>query len=132
MSTKLVEKLFEFFPDIQNEASDYDRELPYVLMAYLVRHLEEQAQQELPDATLKRLLNFNSWCRAQPRRENSNDDVYTIVVVGLYEKIIRSEKLYPLVVKLIPKADFIDAKAYLLKLVDDKQYARALALYPEA
>jgi hypothetical protein len=129
MTSNIVDKLLFLFPELRERASVEDEDLPYVMMAYLIDNLEEQARAGLPDATLTRILEFNSWCLAQPRGENSGTDVYTILVVGFYEKIIRSDLLYRLMVKLNSREQFVSAKEYLLKWVDESHYSRALELY---
>jgi hypothetical protein len=129
MSTRFTEKLFLIFPELQSRASDDDKNLPHVLMAYLVDFLESCSGSELPQDVVKRLVEFNFWCRAQPRGESAKDDIYTLLVVGLYEKILKKDDLYPLIVKLVSREQFLDSKEYLLRWIDERQYSRALGLY---
>lgn len=129
MSPNFAEKLFRIFPEVQARASDDDKKLPYVLMAYLVDFLESCSGSGFPQDVTERLVEFNFWCRAQPRGESAKDDIYTLLAVGLHEKILKKDDLYPLIVKLVSRKEFLDSKEYLLRWIDETQYSRALSLY---
>jgi hypothetical protein len=122
--------MFRLFPEVRELSSEGDEDLPYVLMGNLVDFLERQASPELPEGIIKRVLKFRAWCHAQPRAQEAGDDVLTIFVVGLLEKLIESEKLRVLVPQLISKADLVESKDYLVTWVGPENYDRAVSLYP--
>jgi hypothetical protein len=129
MPTHLSDQMFRLFPELRELSSEGDEDLPYVLMLNLVGLLESQASPSLSPATIARLLEFNSWCHNQPRGVDAGNDVFTILVVGLYEKLIESDKLRYLIPKLISESDFANAKDYLVRWVGQENYDRAMALY---
>jgi hypothetical protein len=130
-SAKLADELFALFPELQKRVSTNDETSSYLLMATFIAYLEELSDQGISEAILKRIIEFNSWCIAQPRGD-ADDDMYTILVVGLYEKIIRSDRLYKLIAQLVSRDDFVSAREYLLKWIDEKHYLRALESYASA
>jgi hypothetical protein len=132
MPARFSEKLLSLFPEVQARASPGDTALPYVLMAYLVAFLEQQAEKKMQGDVVNRLVEFNFWCRKQTWSKDKEDDISTLLVVGLYEKILQKNDLYPLIVKLVSKKELVDAKEYLRRWVNEAQFARALALYPSS
>jgi hypothetical protein len=129
---QLASEVFRIFPEVRELSSKDDEGLPYVLMSNLVDFLEQQASPVLPAATMKRVLEFTAWCRAQPRGHDAENDILTILVVGLLEKIIESEKLRVLTPQLISKADLVESKEYLVTWVGRENYDRAMSLFPTA
>ena len=125
----LADEVFRVFPEMQGLCSEGDEQLPYVLMANLVAFLEKQADPALPLETLRRVKEFNFWCQNQPRGEDAGSDVLTIAAVGLFEKVLTSDKLHYLVPTLISKADLVKSRHYLVSWAGEENYARALALY---
>jgi hypothetical protein len=129
VATPLADRVFRVFPEVKGLCSEGDEQLPYVLMANLVAFLEKQADPALPLEISRRVKEFNLWCQNQPRGEDAGSDVLTIVVVGLFEKVLMSDKLHHLVPGLIAKADFLKNRQYLVSWAGEKNYARALALF---
>jgi hypothetical protein len=74
-------------------------------------------------------MEFNLWCQNQPREDDAGSDVLTILVVGLLEKVLASDKLHYLVPTLISKVDFVNSRSYLVSWVGEENFGRALALY---
>jgi hypothetical protein len=124
-----ADEVFRVFPEVKRLCSEGDQQLPYVLMANLVAFLEKQADPALPLETLRRVREFNLWCQNQPRGEDAGRDVLTIVAVGLFEKVLTSDKLHYLVPTMILRADFISSRDYLVSWAGEENYRRALALY---
>jgi hypothetical protein len=127
--THFADEVFRIFPEVKGLCSEGDEQLPYVLMANLVAFLEKQADPALPPGTLGRVKEFNLWCQSQPRGEDAGSDALTIVVVGLFEKVLTSDKLHYLVPSLISKADLVKSRNYLVSWAGEENYGRALALY---
>jgi hypothetical protein len=124
-----ADEVFRVFPEVIRLCSEGDEQLPYVLMANLVAFLEKQADPTLPPEILRRVKEFNLWCQNQSRGEDSGSDALTIVVVGLFERVLASHKLHYLVPTLISKADLVESRNYLVSWVGEENYGRALALY---
>jgi len=124
-----ADEVFRVFPEVKSLCSEGDEQLPYVLMANLFAVMEKQAGPALPPETLRRVKEFNLWCQNQPRGEDAGGDVLTIVVVGLFEKVLTSDKLHYLVPTLISKADLVKSRNYLVSWAGEENYGRALALY---
>jgi hypothetical protein len=125
----LADVIFRVFPEVKGLSSKGDEQLPYVLMANFVEFLEKQADPALPPETLRRVVEFNLWCQSQPRGEDAGSDVLTILVVGLLEKALASDKLHYLVPTLISKVDLVNSRNYLVSWIGEENYGRALALY---
>jgi hypothetical protein len=127
--TPFADEVFRIFPEVKGVCSEGDEQLPYVLMANLVAFLEKQADPALPLGIFRRVKEFNLWCQNQPRGEDAGSDILTIVVVGLFEKVLVSDKLHHLVPALIAKADLLKSRQYLVSWAGEKSHGRALALY---
>jgi hypothetical protein len=128
VTTRIADELFRLFPEIAAHSSEGDEHLPYVMMANLVALLGSMPS-PLSEDVVKRLMELNYWCAAQPRGSDASDDALTILVVGLFEKIVGSETLYYLAPKLISKSDMIASKDYLVQWVGQEDYDRAMALF---
>jgi hypothetical protein len=99
------------------------------MMTHLISYLEEKADRGMSDTVTKRVEEFGAWCKSQPEGKDAGDDARTIAVIGLCEKVICNDKLYPLAVKLFTRDELIGGRQYLLRWVSESQYARVLALY---
>ena len=123
----LFEEIKRRFPEIHKEISEGDEELPYLMMIYLADWLKNF--QKITPEILDRIMAFTKWCEAQPRGENADNDIYTMLSVGFYEHLFDSEVTRPILPKLIPRAEFIATADYFKQWVGVEDYEKALKEY---
>ena len=120
------EEVIRRFPEvIQDENEDF----PYSVMGSLVDWLGSLGPSELTPEVVRRVVEFTKWCEEQPRGETAADDLYTVLVVGFYEGLFRTEETRSLIPRLIPKDDFISNAEYLKTWVGAENYQLALEKY---
>lgn len=98
-------------------------------MNCLADWLADQSPEDITSKLTSRVTAFADWCEAQPRVDTALDDLYTILVVGFYERLFRSDITRVLLPALVPKDDLVDGVEYWKGWVGDEEYDKALALY---
>ena len=124
--TALLDEVRTRFPEVHDHISEGDEELPYVLMAYIVEWLQSLPGPHSHPEVVNRVVAFCRWCEDQPRTDDAGTDLFTIVVVGFYEKLFKSPKTRRLLPKLIPLEDIEANAAYYQTWVGTENYSEAL------
>ena len=127
--TALYNEIRERFPEIHCRIYDGDEKLPYMLMGHLAEWLGSLPLAELTPHITKRLVSFCTWCEQQPRGEQAGDDLLTILMVGLYEKIFQFDSTRTLLPKLMSRKDLAGNAEYYRKWVGEANYKSALKKY---
>lgn len=122
----LYDEIMRRFPEINRFVQDGDDGLPYVMFAHIVRWLSSSPERNIDEPTIVRIVGFQRWCLEQPRTESADDDTFTILVIGLYEKLFEEEKLRPLIPHVLSQQDVIDAEEYYIQWVGLENYRKAL------
>ncbi|MFA5192586.1 MAG: hypothetical protein WC740_17905 [Verrucomicrobiia bacterium] len=116
------------FPEVSDAIQQYE-DLPYVLMGQLASWVAKKKPQELTPELISRIVEFAKWCEEQPRDETAEDDLFTILVVGFYESLFKSDTTRLLLPKLILREDIVYNAEYIKTWVGEENYNKALALY---
>ena len=99
--------------------------MPYLVVGYIADWL---LSVELDPTTVQRVVDFDRWCMEQPRGETAADDIMTIEVVALREKLFEHDKLLPIVPKLMTHEELLRNRDYLTSWVGAERYQAALRL----
>ena len=120
---RLYEEIVQRFPEVNRWIVEGDDESPYLMMSLVARWIKDTASREedLLVATA-RLKAFVQWCEEEPRGDTAGDDVLTIVVVSLYEKLFDQESTRKLVPNIMTKVDFVRNAEYLKTWVGAENY----------
>ena len=121
----LYDEVLRRFPEVASYVSAGDEELPYLVVGYIADWL---LSVELDPTTVQRVVDFDRWCMEQPRGETAADDIMTIEVVALREKLFEHDKLLPIVPKLMTHEELLRNRDYLTSWVGAERYQAALRL----
>src|SRR4051794_4470756 len=121
---RLEREILQRFPELAPDIAQH-HDLDYVLMADLARWLSTVAANEVP-AALARVRSFVSWCEEQPRGQDAGDDIFTMLVVGFFEKLLESEALRRFVPVFFTREDLEHDPTYWKTWVGEDNYAKAL------
>ena len=121
---RLETEMSQRFPELAAQITEH-HDLPYVIMAELARWLETVAESALP-AALERVRSFVTWCEQQSRSEDPSEDIFTILVIGFFEKLLESDALRRFVPVFFTRDDLELDPAYWKTWVGEDNYARAL------
>jgi hypothetical protein len=121
----LYDEVLRRFPEVAPYVSDGDEELPYLVVGYIADWL---LSVDLDPATVQRVVDFDRWCMEQPGGETAADDIMTIEVVALREKLFEHDKLLPIVPKLMTHEEMLRNRDYLTSWVGADRYQAALRL----
>jgi len=94
-------------------------------MSVLAKWLGTLPDSNLPSA-LERAKAFVGWCEEQLRGEDASDDVFTILVVGFFEKLLESDATRRFVPSFLTREDLERDPGYRKTWVGDENYAKAL------
>ena len=122
----LYEEAIRRFPEV---IQDGNEDQPYTVMNSLVDWLAALDPSELTPEVVQRVVGFTKWCEELPRGETAADDPYTVLVVGFYEELFRTEVTRCLIPRLIPKDDLISNAEYLKTWVGAENYQLAIEKY---
>ena len=75
---------------------------------------------------VRRVVDFDRWCMAQPRGDNAGTDIMTIQVVAFYEKLFEHDDLLPLIRHVMTRADLMRNIHYYVTWVGADRYEAAL------
>jgi hypothetical protein len=122
---QLYDEVLRRFPEVASYVSQGDDELPYVVVSYIADWL---LSVELDPATIQRVVDFDRWCIDQPRGKTAADDIVSIEVVALRERLFAHDELLPIVPKLMTRQELLLAREYLTSCVGVDRYQAALRL----
>jgi hypothetical protein len=121
---RLEAEMLQRFPELAPQIA-YHEDLPYVVMRDLADWLATVPPDQIVPA-LDRVRGFVSWCEEQPRSEDASDDIFTILVIGFFEKLLESETLRRFVPTFLTREDLERDPAYWQTWVGEENYAKAL------
>jgi hypothetical protein len=124
---RLEFEMSQRFPELASQIAEH-HDLPYVIMSDLARWLETIGEGAIP-AALERVRSFVSWCEDQPRSEDPGEDVFTILVIGFFEKLLESDALRRFVPVFLTRDDLERDPPYWKTWVGEDNYAKALELF---
>lgn len=124
LSTEMLRR----FPELQSKIIEGDEELPYVMMNYLSDWLITPGVASEP-AVIKRVVAFVRWCESQPPGKSADDDLRTILAVGLIEHLIESPTARTLVPHLLSREVFTSNADYFRHWVGQENYEQTLKQY---
>ena len=119
------------FPELADRLRDGDEDLPYLVMGELAGWLASAITDGVSPELAERVSAFNAWCTSQPSRDTAKEDTFTILVVGLYEKLMADPAAHPLVPLLVPRAHFEANFEYLSRWIDAEALELLRARYAE-
>lgn len=122
----LYDEVFRRFPEVEAFLFVCDEDLPYVLMGAIIDWLRSVAKPSLPPAVVRRVVEFDRWCRTQPRGDTAADDILTIEAVGLLENLFDHDELLPLIPHLMSRDELVKGRAYFTHWVGADRYEAAL------
>ena len=125
----LCNEIFSRFPEIKPLCSSGDEELTYLLMGYVVEWLNSIGKSGFSKDVIQRVISFSKWCEEQPRTKSASDDIWTIFMVGFYENLFQEKYTKILIPKVMPKADVVANKDYLINWLGKDEYESVLKEY---
>jgi hypothetical protein len=126
---RLYDEVLSRFPEVAAYVSDGDEDLPYLVVGYVAEWLRSIAKPKLNRRVAQRVVDFDRWCMEQPRGESAADDVMTIEVVALREKLFEDDALLPLVPMLMSRDELEQSRHYLSTWVGSDRFEAALRMY---
>lgn len=124
----LYDEVLRRFPEVAPYVFEGDEELPYLVVGYIADWLLTMAKPALDPTIVQRVIDFDRWCTSQPPGKTADDDIMTIELVALLEKLFRHDELLPLIPKLMPREELLRNRAYLTAWVGADRYQSALRL----
>ena len=125
---RLSDEVLRRFPEVAARVRAGDEELPYVMIRHIVEWLLTVAKPGIDPAVIRRVVDFERWCRAQPPGRTADDDVMTIVSTALHEKLFRYDVLLPLVPRLMSREELLVNRDHFTGTVGPDRYQAALRL----
>lgn len=122
---RLHEEITVRFPEVRSAIFRGDEELPYVLIGHVAHWLTDLPKEAATPEVISRVQAFAKWCEEQPSGETAADDIYTIFIVGFYEKLFESDSGRAYLPKLASQKDLTRNAAYLKKWVGEANYGKA-------
>jgi hypothetical protein len=123
----LEAEIAQRFPELALQVAQH-HDLPYVIMSDLADWLGTVPERDISGA-LNRVRSFVTWCEQQPRGKDARDDVFTILVVGFFEKLFVSDALQRFVPVFLTRDELEGDPAYWKRWVGEENYAKALAQF---
>jgi hypothetical protein len=124
----LYTEIVRRFPEIRSKISEGDEELPYLLISFLADWLKEMGGAITPSIT-ERIVAFVHWCESQPSGKDAGDDIFTILVVGFYEKLFEAKSTRALLPRFLTPQDMTANVDYFRQWVGTENYEKALKEY---
>src|SRR4051812_32507278 len=125
----VYEEIKRRFPELDNDITRENGDLPYVQMTYIVEWLQSIPREAHTATLVERLRSFRAWCEDQPRTDSAEDDIYTIFIIGFWEHMFASDSTRALIPKLMPREEVTAAGDYLKSWVGEENYQMALDEY---
>ena len=123
-----ADEILQRFPEVADELSEGDEELPYVMVGHVVRWLRAVAKPALDADVVRRVVEFDRWCMSQPGGEAAENDIPTIAVVALREKLFKYDELLPLVPRVMTRQELLQNRDYLVGWVGADRYEAVLRM----
>src|SRR5690349_10020239 len=123
---QLTDEILRRFPEVASRVYPGDEELPYLMVGHVVDWLRSVARPRLEPGVIERVVDFDRWCMAQPPGQTAADDLLTIIVVALHEKLFKYDELLPLVPHVMTREQLVANRDYLVGWVGAERYAAAL------
>ena len=124
----LYDKVLRQFPEVAAYVSEHNADLPYLVVGAVADWLESVTELEVDPAIVQRIVDFDRWCLAQPRGETADDDIMTIEIVALRERLFKHDKLLALVPKIMTREELLQNRKCLTVWVGADRYQAALRL----
>jgi homoserine kinase len=124
----LYDELLRRFPEVSDSVQEY-ADLPYILMSCLAEWLGKRSPDEVTPELLGRVTAFYDWCEEQPRGDTADDDLYTILVVGFFEHLFRTDTTRVFLPSVVSRESLVENADYLKTWVGEDDYQKALSLY---
>ena len=100
-----------------------------------MRHVAEWViglpSEGLSPEVIERIRGFSDWCGQQARTKTAKDDLLTVVAVGLWEPLMKSDSARRLIPHLMPRSDVESGADYLKAWVGEENYRKALSEYDQ-
>jgi len=125
---KLYSEILGRFPEV-DLLVDSEEDSPYAYLSYVSGWIEDLAASEVSDALCDRVATFGEWCCAQPEGNDAEDDIGTILMVGLYESLGSSDNGRKVLAHIWDKSYVLASESYLRQCVGDAEYEDLLARY---
>ena len=126
---RLEAEMSQRFPELAAQIA-YHEDLPYVVMRDLADWLATVPSDGI-EGVLDRIRSFVSWCQEQPRSEDAGEDIFTILVIGFFEKLMESDALRRFVPVFLTRDDLERDPVYWQTWVGEDNYAKALGQFNE-
>jgi hypothetical protein len=117
------------FPEIRATHDEEDGN--YTLMQRLVEWLRGMRREGISTDIVERVRSFKEWCEEQPRKESAENDVWTIFIVGFWERLFESDSTRLLIPHLMSREEVIANRTYLESWVGADNYQIALGEYEQ-
>src|SRR5438046_802339 len=102
-----ADEILRRFPEVAPHVDDGDRELPYLMVDHVVSWLRTVSRPALDEDVVRRVIEFDRWCVAQPPGRSDAEDLPTVAVVGLREELFRHDALRPLIQRLMSRHEML-------------------------
>ena len=122
----LYDELTRRFPEIPDIIFEGDEGAPYLLMNDLARWLSEIPEEAMTPEIITRVVALKEWCEEQPTGNDAENDIYTIFIVGFYEKLFRANSTRKILPKLVSRDDIVTNAGYLRTWVGADNYEEAV------
>ena len=122
------DEVLRHFPEVATSMTEGDEELPYIVALHLVDWLRTVALPTFDPDVIRRVVEFDRWCKQQPDGATAADDIHTIETVGFLEALFEHDELIPLLSHLIGLEELTEHRDYFITWVGAERYAAALSL----
>jgi hypothetical protein len=119
------------FPEARPFIGEHNSELPYLVVGAVVERLRTVAKPSFDPNVVQRVVEFDRWCVEQPPGASAEDDLLTIEVVALREKLFKYDELMPLIPHLMSREELLENREYLATWVGADRLQAALRLTPK-
>jgi hypothetical protein len=124
----LYTEVISRFPETDQYIGE-NRDLPYLVMGGIADWLRALPPEEITAEIRQRIGHFSDWCCKSPRTDSADDDIYTMWIVAVFEKLFRSPSTRVLIPSLTTRDQLIASADYLRSWVDETDYKAALLLF---
>jgi hypothetical protein len=124
----LYDEVLRRFPEARPFIDEHNAELPYLVVGAVAEWLGTVAKPAFDPNVVQRVVEFDRWCAGQPRGASAEDDLLTIEVVALREKLFEHDELMPLIPHLMAREELLENRKYLVSWVGADRFQAALRL----
>jgi hypothetical protein len=115
------------FPEVRHTLDEEDGD--YTLMSRVVEWLQVMQRGAISADIVERLRRFKEWCEEQPRTESARDDIWTIFIVGFWERLFEFDSTRSLIPQLMSREEVMANRTYLESWIGADNYQMALNEY---